>query len=441
MYPYPKQMANKRSSTLPLLVLALLAVALVLYALFFSEKNYNWAELYLHDADMPYGSSLLRDLLEESLPADRLHLLDGDLSDSGLLDSLEGPATYFFLGSEMYCDSADRAELLDFVSRGNTAFLASNQFNYALLDSLFTNSFFDLADELELYDGYIDRLLQQHNDSVVTLGFKAEEQARTELRYLIRHEAWMHNWVHFRDELEGKDGASAMTIGYLEGYLPNFIMLPYGEGHFLLHTTPLVFTNYALMDRRNFDYVNEVFKRLPEGDLLWDGYLREFRFERGNYTPPPYRHEDGMLKVILEERSLRWAWYTMLAIGLLFLFFGARRKQSPVPVVKRPENSSVEYAETIGKLYRIEGDHSKLTRLKMRLFKAYIRERYGIRTKVSEDQMPELIAKLAEKSHLPAAEIQAIFDTYTSIAFIPDERGEHLIKFHRLLENFYRHAR
>lgn len=434
-------MASKRSSLLPLLALAIIAVAVALYALFFSEKDYNWAELYRHDAELPYGTSIMRDLLEESLPSGRLHLLESDLSDSGLLDSLETPATYFFVGSEMYCDSADRAELFDFVSRGNTAFLASNQFNYALLDSLFANSFLDFDGELELYDGYIDRLLQQHKDSVVSLGFKADKKEISDLRYVVRHETRMHNWVYFRDELEGQNGAPATTLAYLNGYLPNFIWLPYGDGHFLLHSTPLVFTNYALMDRRNFSYVNAVFDRLPKGDVLWDGYHREFRYEQGNYTPPPYRHEDGMLKVILEERSLRWAWYSMLAVGLLFLFFGARRKQRPVPVVKRPENSSVEYAETIGKLYRIEGDHSKLTRLKMRLFKAYVRERYGIRTKVSEDQLPELISKLAEKSHLPESEIKAIFDTYASIAFIPDERGEYLIKFHRLLENFYRHAR
>ena len=70
-----------------------------------------------------------------------------------------------------------------------------------------------------------------------------------------------------------------------------------------------------------------------------------------------------------------------------------KRKQRIIPVLERNENTSFKFISTIGRLYFLQNDHKKLCQQKMKLFYAYIRDRYNINTtKVDEGYFATLFS-------------------------------------------------
>lgn len=63
-------------------------------------------------------------------------------------------------------------------------------------------------------------------------------------------------------------------------------------------------------------------------------------------------------RYFLSQPPLRWALYLSMASILLFMIFTARRKQRAIPVIREPENKSLEFVELIGTLYYQKKDHA-----------------------------------------------------------------------------------
>lgn len=438
-------MRKSRNNSIYIVIAILLLLAALAY-LFFSSRLYNWNELYTEDDALPYGSSLLHDILERSSESVGFT----DLADSlvGVLPSTNNPpSNYVYLGRELYMNEADIEQLLEFVETGNTALVISHTFSETFFDAVFPeNDDDEFIYEYDEYDGYysrIDRCLDRFYDSTATLALAALPDEMITSRFIRNQVVGTKSWAFFQSDLSNSDGSYPEILGYLNQEYANFIRINLGEGQLFLHSTPIVFSNYQLREATTFEYVNGVLAHLNDGPIFWDGYNREFKWEPGDHaTPPGFDHDDGMLAFILSERSMKWAWFTLLGTGLAFLVFGARRKQRPIPVIQQPANSSVDFAETIGTMFKLENDHRKLTRLKMRLFQAHVRERYGIRTVgKSFAENAEAIERIATKTDLPIDLITDIFATYERIQDRSDPEAKLLINFHYKLEKFYQDAR
>mgnify|MGYP001793176483 FL=1 len=100
------------------------------------------------------------------------------------------------------------------------------------------------------------------------------------------------------------------------------------------------------------------------------------------------------MRFVLTQNSLKWAYYLTISGLLLFVVFKAKREQRIIPVIKPLENSSVEFARTVGALYYQNRDHADLIHKKVTYFMAYLRNRYHMElSHISEKTIRELAAK------------------------------------------------
>jgi len=123
---------------------------------------------------------------------------------------------------------------------------------------------------------------------------------------------------------------------------------------------------------------------------------------------------------------------------LLFAVFRLKRKQKPIEVILPDKNSSIEYAKAIGLLHYKTSSHSELAAQLMKLFFAFVKERY----KITLNKDREIQKKqIAQHSGISIKIIDDIFREQFSIKYNPEpERGQ-TIKLHTLLEYFYQNCK
>ncbi len=93
-----------------------------------------------------------------------------------------------------------------------------------------------------------------------------------------------------------------------------------------------------------------------------EGYMKE----TAQVQMSPFRY-------FLSQPPLRWALYLSMVSILLFMIFTARRKQRAIPVIREPENKSLEFTELIGTLYYQKKDHADLVHKKFIYFAEELR--------------------------------------------------------------------
>src|SRR5690606_9146250 len=109
--------------------------------------------------------------------------------------------------------------------------------------------------------------------------------------------------------------------------------------------------------------------------------------------------------------GLRMAWYLILSGTILYLMFGAKRKQRIVEPIENMENTSIEYAEVISQMFMKQRDHKKLITMKMELFKSFLRDRFKVKLPMQiQEEDDNLFAEIGYKSDVKTEHIKSIFE-------------------------------
>jgi len=418
-------------------------IAALFILIFFSVSRtkgarYNWNEQYDEESKQPYGTFIIYEMLQEYFPNKKVHTIKESLTDNLPTDTLSINNNYVFVGEGMYMDSANVQSLLQFVARGNNAFISSKTIPYDLM--------FDVYYE-ECDNNYWDDYgIMKDTGAVLNLTHQdLNRPAGYEYQYVHYRKIKPYSWnyidsIYFCDETH-----SFVELGFINDRYVNFAKKEYGNGTFYLHTNPIAFSNIQLLDEQGIDYAGKVFSHLPEGSIYWDRFskvsLGVARRKNQQYSGNRNNREiagGGPLKYILSQPSLAWAWYTCLAMAILYLIFKAKRKQRIIPIAESNVNTSMDFISTIGTLYFIQNDHKKLAIQKMKLFLAYIRDRYYIPTSDLDDTF---VKKVVAKSEIPESSILKIIDVYQYIKAGAVINESKLIEFHQLMEHFYKNCK
>ena len=190
-----------------------------------------------------------------------------------------------------------------------------------------------------------------------------------------------------------REGAVVLGTNHRGGV--NFIRVRYGRGFFYLSCIPFAYTNVNLLDYGNAQYACKTLSYLPVRDTIWDEYYKVAR-------PRPATP----LRFILSREPLAWAYYTGIACLLLFMAFGARRRQRPIPIVRPPENATMAFVKTVGSLY-LRVQNNKHIAEKMILC---FHERF-IHLLKTDTFMPEgdREAIIAERAGIPRLRVEELF--------------------------------
>jgi hypothetical protein len=411
----------------------------------FDWQESTWGKkAYSEMNDQPYGTQVFRQLLDGYFEGQTLTTLSTNVQSSLPIDSSGSvQATYVFVGEGLYLDSLDTEHLKHFVSKGHTALIVSKTIPFDLMSYIyFQECDYDLG-----WDDY-----QQHDDSTVTASLlaypKPDGQPTTApLRYAVQNQQRPYRWSYLPDHVFCPE-LPQRALGELNDTMVNFARFPFGKGSFLLHTTPIAFSNYQLTQATTRPYVEGVLAHLPRGPVYWDAFSRVPEEVARRRNDPQHRDpfsEQHALSFILTQEPLAWAWYLLVGLALLYVVFRARRRQRIVPVLAPNENSSREFIKTIAHLHFRERNHHGISVQAMRLHLAQIRERYGLVSSLDpRSDLPKAddayFRRLASVSEVPEQDIRKVFHDFADIArFSATE--QQMIDFHQSLERFWRVAK
>ena len=130
-------------------------------------------------------------------------------------------------------------------------------------------------------------------------------------------------------------------LGHVNNGYSNFIHLKYGEGNFYIHVNPIVFTNYYLQNDSALVYAEKVLSYLPKGNTYVDVYNTQSHYKNQS------KQDKGLspLAFILSKRSLSWAWYTLIFTTILYIVFGAKRRQRIIPLIEAKRNTTLSFVK------------------------------------------------------------------------------------------------
>lgn len=181
--------------------------------------------------------------------------------------------------------------------------------------------------------------------------------------------------------------------------IPTAVSVPYGKGEVIFVSSPLLFTNYGMLEGNTFVYIFRLMSYLAD--------LPVYRTEAYVKTDAMLVAEQSPFREFIKRPPLRWALYLALLGVVLFMIFTARRRQRVIPIMSKPANRSLEFIQLIGTLYYQRKDHVNLVRKKFKLFAEELRKTAGVDiSDVNTDDREYLL--LAEKTGMNSDRLKKV---------------------------------
>ena len=337
---------------------------------------------------------------------------------------LPAKSNYLYVYRYFRADSLSLVKLLDYVQKGNSVFIVSE-------------NFFGLDDTLNFQTSYVKDLAL--NDSV-SINF-VNPTIRKSSDYTYQKQS-ADTYFEINDSTKNKN--SFAILGKNSKGFPNFIQVNFGKGTFYLNTVPMAFTNFYMVKNDNSDYVFKALSYLPEQPTFWDEYVNVMSFGKAARSTSKSREakgeedvEESPFKFIVSQPALKWAYFIALSALLIYLIFEGKRRQRIIPIIETSQNTSLQFVETIGSLYYNQKDHKSISEKKITHLLAYLRTKFYLKT-TEIDQ--EFRNDLSNKSGISPQEINDLFD-YISFVQNNDSIAENqLITLNEKIENFYRNC-
>jgi hypothetical protein len=361
---------------------------------------------------IPYGFYAARNLLPSLFPNAKIYT---DKRSPGYWDSLSitGKNQAVFLVGYLNADEEELDDMLEFTREGNHIFIICKSMSYDAAN------FFGFSHDAIIQDGQ-------------SLFAKDSLRLRLNLPRFTDTSLYIYPGKRFSNSFHYVDSEKAIVLGRNGSGHANFLQYKTGNGSIYIHTAPLAFSNYFLLHKNNSAYFQQAISVIPAtvNKVLWNEY---YLYKK----PDQPEKEPNWLGVLFKYDAFKWAFITAIATLLLYVLLEMRRKQRIIPEMVKPKNASLDFVETIGRLYYDQKNHKNLSQKMGLYFLDHVRSRY----KLSTNELNEtFINALHAKSGYPVKEIQKIVD-FISLANEDAAISEgQLARFHKELENFYQNT-
>jgi len=299
-------------------------------------------------------------------------------------DSLQQKGTYFFLNEYINLTKEEIDQLLEWVNSGNTAFISSQGIPKSLLDTLGIDISFYLSNSQIEYKPSFN--LVEEN-----LKLESAKKSKKAFEYLYFSEidsTKTQSLGFAQSALKGSEDENARHI--------NFVKVSWGNGYFLCHLAPQTFTNYFMVDGSNSSYTARILNYINFNEpILWDNY---YKAGKEKITNPLY--------YLLSNIYLKTTYYLIIISSILFILFGGKRKQRPIPIITSVENKSREFAQTIAGMYLDKKDHKAIAQKQILSFLDKIRNRYGLSTQKVDARF---LKELSQKTNQNYEDLEELF--------------------------------
>lgn len=393
-----------------LTVLAIFGIVLMEYS---KPKQINWFASYTKHHKIPFGTYVFNEQLERLFSESNIiHLENPPYQNLSQSDSING--TYVFINDNVYFGDTELKKLLDWTSKGNTLFIASEDFEEELLDTLNLDT--DVISIFEVEgDSFTFQLSNKALDTT-TVAFNKS------------------NYAHYFNSIDTLNTTVLSTIKgfktdeFIEDSIKikppiHIIKQPFGNGSIVLSTFPQAFTNYFILNAPNQNYTAGLMSYLNDSKPIYiDNYYKSGKVY---YTSPMY--------ILLNTKSLKWAYYIMLIGVVFYIIFEGKRKQRAIPIVKPLKNQTLDFTRTIANMYYEKEKHSEIAQHKIQHFLEYIRTHLHLSTTTIND---EFIKNLAARSNNSIEDTKDLFKTIKDFNQKTKLNNTELERLNTLIETF-----
>jgi hypothetical protein len=325
-----------------------------------------------------------------------------DISDTASL--------YICITPALYLNEDEIKAMMGYVYAGNTLFIASNYMDNDLLKEISCEQHFSTNGFFGTYD------------SLRTTNTKSREQP------------FSYFYKPFKNYFTYKDDVFTKVLGVNEEDEPNYILYFHGKGKLLLHCDPKAFSNYFLLKNDNYKYLQQVlgYTGNRPDHLYWDDYYRRLSSRRKG------QNEDkgfSSLGEIMKHPPLAAAFWLSLLSLVLYIAFGAKRRQRIIQKIKPNENTSVTFTETIGRLYLQKKDNKNIAEKMVTYFNEQVRNSYFLNTNTVND---DFITTLSRKSGVDRTKVESLYRTIQRVQQDVTVDDYQLLSLNEQIQHFYK---
>ncbi len=387
------------------IIIAIVAVVVLILVIVITQldERYDWTETYTEEGGQPYDISLFLDVLENS--SDNYTYLTNVFSDTGYLE--QTGANMIMIAKYQSLDSMEITYLKRFIENGNKLFISSRSHSYLLAKGLNLDS---------------TSFLLSIEKQEITL---PNDQGGFPFSFDQFNNPVDYSWSYFPEHSKYTELGQFFNEN---GTYSNHVNINIGDGVLELHSTPLIFTNYHFRKEEVFEHVNEVIGQIENKTIYYLNPTGSFEY---NGRP---QISESPLRFILANPPLKWAWYIVILLSIIYVFNAMRRKQRPIPIKMLPENQTEAHLEVLYKLYRKEGKHKDLIRIQVKLLQQFLKSKYGINSKNRDDVF---YSELSEKLKLETEYLQPFFKDLERAANNSTLTDRELMEIDQNISEFY----
>ena len=359
-------------------------------------KKFVWRPTYAHTDRQPFGCALFDELVTDAWPQD-CSLTEATFYQLADMDTTSNYA-FLAIAEKLELGRPDVEAILNLAERGNKVMLVSSSFSKLLEDTLgfrCSYSYFNFKGLKE----YVVSIARR--DTLRWMGDTAVFAPRDFTFYPQLCNGYFEKYDSLTSVLAMKVMPPGDTLQASNRYIPGVALSrKVGKGEVILASTPLLFTNYGITDGANATYAFRLLSHMSDLPLLRTEAYGVGLQQRGS-----------PLRYFLSQPALRWGLYVTVLTLVLFMVFTARRRQRAIPVIRPPQNRTMEFTELIGTLYAQQKNHADLVRKKFTYFAEALRRvaqidveegtddallcrRIAVRTGVDEETIRRLFREL-----------------------------------------------
>ncbi len=346
----------------------IIAISVLLILMFALQLNlpqrYSWIPTFSHKDKNPFGCYVFDSIMSQSVPSGY------SVTDKTLYRICHdgNKVNVLIISDDVNLSKTDVDAIKDIAGRGGNVLIAGNSKTYnTTSDSLMIKNFGACFKY-----GYF---------SITSLKRKIKNDAsgsRDTIHWSMDNDVYKDNiypvYSMMIEDLMTADSAdNTEVIAFRTGdaqdnelrVSPVAIRKEVGKGSVILVSTPLLFTNYGILDGSTSEYIFRLMSHISNNHVVrTTSYMKTQDMADAEASP---------LRFFLGQPPLRTALYLALLVITLFLIFNARRRQRVIPVVEQPQNRSLEFVKLIGTLYYHNKDHSDIVRKKFAFFAEELR--------------------------------------------------------------------
>jgi hypothetical protein len=301
--------------------------------------------------------------------------------------------------------------MVDYVYAGNTLFLSAAQFDTILLQKL-------LCEQQKTTT--MDILQLNYANTRLNLDEKLDPSK----------EYFKYYYKPFVNYFSSIKASYNHVIAYNNSGKPNSFILFWGKGRLILHCDPRAFSNYFLLHDNNYRYFQKLL--LVAGTpakIYWDDYYRNQNVRSQG------ERKYSALNEILKHPSLAISFWIFVLMLCLFVLFGTKRLQRIIPVIKKNENSSVVFTETIARLYLQHHDNKNIADKMVTYFHEFIRNKYFLSATSGNT---DFILSLSRKSGVPFEQTESLYHTIGNVNNLARVDDRLLLDLNKQIHEFHK---